>query len=55
LGEAFLAELPVVVYDLPVYNEIYDDFPLKVKMFDVNEFSEKVSLALDKPDWLGPE
>lgn len=52
LGEAFLAELPVVVYDLPVYKEIYDDFPLKVRMFDVDEFSEKVSLALDKPEWL---
>ncbi|MEM0272716.1 MAG: glycosyltransferase [Thermoprotei archaeon] len=51
-GEAFLAGLPVVVYDLPVYTEVYDDFPLKARMFDVDDFSEKVILALDKPDWL---
>ncbi|MEM3711538.1 MAG: glycosyltransferase [Thermoprotei archaeon] len=51
-GEAFLVGLPVVVYDLPVYTEVYDGFPLKARMFDVDDFSEKVILALDRPDWL---
>jgi len=52
IGEAFLAQLPVVVYDLPIYSEVYDDFPLKAKRFDVDEFSDKVVVALDRPDWL---
>jgi len=52
LGEAFLLGLPVVVYDLPIYSEVYDDFPLKAKMFDVDDFSDKVNIALDRPGWL---
>lgn len=52
LGEAFLRGVPAVVYDLPVYSEVYDDFPLKVKPFDTEEFARKVLLALSKPKWL---
>jgi glycosyltransferase involved in cell wall biosynthesis len=52
LGEAFLRNLPVVVYNLPVYTEVYDDFPLRVKLFDIEDFTEKVLVALDKPQWL---
>lgn len=51
-GEAFLRGVPVVVYDLPVYSEVYDDFPLKVKPFDTDEFANKVLVALSKPKWL---
>jgi glycosyltransferase involved in cell wall biosynthesis len=51
-GEAILKGLPVVVYDLPVYAEIYKDFLLKVKPFDTQEFASKVIVALEKPEWL---
>lgn len=51
-GEAFLRGVPVVVYDLPVYSEVYDDFPLKARCFDTDDFAKKVILALSKPKWL---
>lgn len=51
-GEAILKGLPVVVYDLPVYAEVYKDFLLKAKPFDTQEFAAKVLTALERPAWL---
>ncbi|MEM3857465.1 MAG: glycosyltransferase family 4 protein, partial [Thermoprotei archaeon] len=41
-GEALLKGVPVVVYDLPVYREIYGDNLFYVKRFDTDEFARKV-------------
>lgn len=46
VGEAFLRGLPCVVYDLPVYSEVYDDFVLKVKRYDTVQFAETIVLVL---------
>ncbi len=51
-GEALLKGLPVVVYDLPIYLEVYDHFLVTATPFDLDDFAEKVLLALSKPDWL---
>lgn len=50
VGEAFLRGLPCVVYDLPVYSEVYDDFVLKVRRYDTVQFAETVVRVLRNPE-----
>jgi Glycosyltransferase len=50
VGEAFLRGLPVIVYDLPIYKEVYDDYPITVKRFDLNEFANKILEVLEHPE-----
>ncbi|MCD6457282.1 MAG: glycosyltransferase family 4 protein [Thermoproteales archaeon] len=45
--EALACELPVIAYDLPVYNEWYEDVILYVKRGDINEMTAKILHLLD--------
>lgn len=51
-GEALLRGVPVVVYDLPVYREVYRDYLVYAKPFDTSDFAQKVGLCLDPPEWV---
>jgi len=40
IAEALLAKLPVVAYDLPVYESVFGDVIMTVPRYDVNSFAE---------------
>jgi glycosyltransferase involved in cell wall biosynthesis len=42
VAEAMACGLPVVAYDLPIYNDIYEEHILKVPLGDINKFADAI-------------
>ena len=51
LGEAFIHEKPVIAYQLPVFKEIYLDYPIYIEIKRVNEFARKIIEVLRNRDY----
>jgi len=49
IGEALLAKLPVVAYDLPVYQSVFGDTIVRIPCFDLASFANAVVDVLVHP------
>lgn len=49
IGEALLSKLPVVAYDLPVYQSVFGDIIVRIPCFDVASFASAVVDVLVHP------
>ena len=54
IGEAFLAGLPVIAYDLPVYRSVYENTVIYIPCFRIDVFVKAVIDVLLNPDRYKP-
>ncbi|MBI9030490.1 glycosyltransferase [bacterium] len=50
IAEAMACSLPVISYDLPIYEGIYENNILKIPVSDINQFAEMILKLLDDAD-----
>jgi len=50
IGEALLAGVPTIAYDLPVYRHVYGSVVIYIPRFDVDAFAEAVIDVLRHPE-----
>ncbi|MDY6893964.1 MAG: glycosyltransferase [Thermotogota bacterium] len=50
IAEAMACRLPVIAYDLPIYEDIYEKNILKVPIGDINQFAELVIKLLNESE-----
>ncbi|MDY6893953.1 MAG: glycosyltransferase family 4 protein [Thermotogota bacterium] len=50
IAEAMASGLPVVAYDLPIYQDIYEDKIFRVPIGDVNQFADTVTRLLTEEE-----